>query len=167
MCIRDRGAGLPSTFAGLMAPGDVDNVYVNLNNTGTLDSAAGMTLWVAGSPLNALTDGSSLGEGLVVTISQCSVAWAGGACGGSTTPILNARMVDTMNTSGSAVGLLNIPAMAASTGQVAHLRVALSLLGTENSVNAVTPVPSIQGLGPVTLTYTFTEQQRVPVTTNQ
>jgi hypothetical protein len=163
----DQGAGFPSTFAALMAPGDVDNVYVNLNNTGTLDSAAGMTLWVAGSPANALTDGTAPGEGLAATITQCSVAWAGGACGGSTTPILNQAMVDTMNTSGSAVSLLNIPALAASTGQVAHLQVSLTLIGTENSVNAVTPVPSIQGLGPATLTYTFTEQQRAPVTTNQ
>ena len=56
-----------------MAPGDVDNVYVNLNNTGTLASLAGMTLWVAGSPVNALTDGTAAGEGLAVTITQCSV----------------------------------------------------------------------------------------------
>src|SRR3974390_3893003 len=40
----DQGAGFPSTFSGLMAPGDVDNGYVNLDNTGTLASAAGMTL---------------------------------------------------------------------------------------------------------------------------
>ena len=41
-----------------MAPGDTDNVYVNLNNTGTLASAAGMTLAVTGAPSNALTNGS-------------------------------------------------------------------------------------------------------------
>ena len=163
----DEGAGFPSTFAGVMAPGDVNNVYVNLNNTGTLDSAAGMTLWVGGTPATALTDGSAPGEGLVVSITQCAVAWTGGACGGAITPIMNPRMVDTMNTAGTAVSLLNVPALAASTGQVAHLQVSLSLIGTENSVNGVTPVPSIQGLGPVTLTYTFTEQQRTPVTTNQ
>jgi hypothetical protein len=163
----DQGAGFPSTFSGYMAPGDVDNVYVNLDNTGTLASAAGMTLWVAGNPVNSLTDGTAPGEGLAVTMSQCSVAWAGGACSGSITPILNQTMVDTMNTAGSAANLLNVPALAATTGQVAHLQVSLTLLGTENSVNAVTPVPSIQGLGPVTLTYTFTETQRAPVTTDQ
>src|SRR5271169_1869958 len=70
-----------SNFAGKMAPGDVDNVAVDLNNTGTLASLAGMTLWVAGSPVNALTDGTAAGEGLAVTITQCSVAWsAGGTC---------------------------------------------------------------------------------------
>ena len=40
-----------SNFTGKMAPGDTDNVYVNLNNTGTLASAAGMTLAVAGHPV--------------------------------------------------------------------------------------------------------------------
>src|SRR5579862_4287996 len=49
-------AGLPETISG-MAPGDVYNVYVNLNNTGTLASAAGMTLGESASPVNALTNG--------------------------------------------------------------------------------------------------------------
>ncbi|HXX91262.1 MAG TPA: hypothetical protein VEI83_13675 [Acidimicrobiales bacterium] len=163
----DQGTGFPSTFAGEMAPGDVNNVYVNLNNTGSLASAAGMTLWVAGAPVNALTDGTAVGEGLAVTMTQCSVAWAGGACSGTTTSILAQTMVSTMNTSGTAVSLSNIPALAAATGQVAHLQVSLTLIGTETSVNGVSPSPTIQGLGPVTLTYTFTEQQRTAVTTNQ
>ena len=53
----DVGAGF-SSFAAKMAPGDTNNVYVNLNNTGSLASAAGMTLAVAGLPSNALTNGS-------------------------------------------------------------------------------------------------------------
>jgi hypothetical protein len=163
----DQGAGFPSTFAGKMAPGDLNNVYVNLNNTGSLASAAGMTLWVAGAPVNALTNGSAAGEGLAVTITQCSVAWSGGACSGSTTSILAQTMVSTMNTSATAVNLSNIPSLVASTGQVAHVQVSLTLIGTETSVNGVSPSPTIQGLGPVTLTYTFTEQQRTAVTTNQ
>ncbi len=163
----DQGSGFPNTFANLMAPGDVDNIYVNLNNTGTLASAAGMTLWVGASQVNALTDGAVSGEGLAVTMTQCSVAWVGGACSGGTTTILAPTMISTMNTSATAVALANIPSLAASTGQVAHVQVSLSLAGTENSVNAVPPSPTIQGLGPVTLTYTFTEQQRAGVTTNQ
>jgi hypothetical protein len=162
----DQGAGLPSTFAGQMAPGDVDNVYVNLSNTGTLASAAGMTLWVAGAPANALTNGSVAGEGLSAAITQCSVAWAAGACGGATTTILASTPISTMNTAGTAVALSNVPALAAA-GTLAHLRVSLTLAGTETSVNGVPPVQTIQGLGPVTLTYTFTEQQRAPITTNQ
>ncbi|HXX90669.1 MAG TPA: hypothetical protein VEI83_10650 [Acidimicrobiales bacterium] len=165
------GADAPSVgfsnFTGLMAPGDVDNVAVNLNNTGSLASAAGMTLWVAGSPVNALTNGSAAGEGLDVTITQCSVAWsAGGTCSGTATSILAQTAVSSMNSAGTAVALSNVPALAASTGQVAHLQVSLTLVGTEASTNGVSPSPTIQGLT-TTLTYTFTEQQRAPVTTNQ
>src|ERR1700722_5790124 len=40
----DTGSTGFSNFTPKMAPGDTDNVYVNLNNTGTLASAAGMTL---------------------------------------------------------------------------------------------------------------------------
>ena len=65
-----------------------------------------------------------------------------------------------MNTSGTAVALSNVPSLAASSGQVAHLQVSLTLVGTEASANGVSPSPTIQGLGPITLTYTFTEQQR-------
>ena len=53
----DVGVGF-SNFVAKMAPGDADNVYVNLNNTGTLASAAGMTLTVTGLPSTALTNGS-------------------------------------------------------------------------------------------------------------
>ena len=163
----DVGAGF-SNFTGKMAPGDTDNVYVDLNNTGTLATAAGMTLWVAGSPLNALTNGSAAGEGLTVAATQCSVAWtlATGVCSGTTTPILATAQISTFNTAGTAVNLLNIPALAASTGQVAHLQVSLGLVATEVSTNGVAPTPTIQGLT-TTLTYTFTEQQRIGIATNQ
>jgi hypothetical protein len=161
------GAGF-SNFTPKMAPGDTDNVYVNLNNTGTLASAAGMTLWVAGTPSNALTNGSVPGEGLTVTATQCSVAWtlATGTCSGTATPILASTQISTMNTAGTAVALSNIPSLAAATGQVAHVQVTLGLVGTEVSTNGVTPTPSVQGLS-TTLAYTFTEQQRTATTTNQ
>jgi hypothetical protein len=163
----DVGAGF-SNFTGKMAPGDTDNVYVDLNNTGTLASAAGMTLWVAGTPANALTNGTAAGEGLTVTATQCSVAWtlATGACSGTTTPILATTQISTMNTSGTAVALSNVPALAAATGQVAHVQVSLGLVGTEVSTNGVAPTQTVQGLS-TTLAYTFTEQQRVGTATNQ
>ncbi len=161
------GAGF-SNFASKMAPGDTDNVYVNLNNTGTLASAAGMTLWVAGTPANALTNGTAAGEGLTVTATQCSVAWtlATGVCSGTSTPILATRQINTMNTAGTAVALSNVPALAAATGQAAHIQVSLGLVGNEVSTNGVLPSPTIQGLS-TTLTYTFTEQQRLGAATNQ
>jgi len=163
----DVGAGF-SNFVPKMAPGDTDNVYVNLNNTGTLATAAGMTLWVAGSPVNALTNGTAPGEGLSVTATQCSVAWtlATGVCSGTTTSILATAQISTFNTAGTAVNLLNVPSLAATVGSVAHVQVSLGLVGTETSTNGVAPSPTIQGLT-TTLTYTFTEQQRLGVATNQ
>ena len=160
----DVGAGF-SNFTGKMAPGDTDNVYVDLNNTGSLASAAGMTLGVAGAPSNALTNGSVAGEGLTVTATQCSVAWtlATGVCSGTTTSILPTTQVSTLSTP---VALSNIPALAAATGQVAHVQVSLGLAATETSTNGVAPAQTIQGLT-TTLTYTFTEQQRTGVATNQ
>ncbi len=156
-----------SSFAAKMAPGDVDRVAVDLNNTVTLASLAGMTLWVAGNPDNALTNNAAAGEGLAVTLTQCSVAWtAAGACTGATTAILAQTQVSTMNTSGTAAALSNIPSLVGATGQVAHLRVSLTLVGTENSVNGVGPGTTIQGLS-TTLTYTFTESQRAAATSNQ
>jgi hypothetical protein len=154
-----------STFAPKMAPGDTDNVYVNLNNTGSLASAAGMTLAVAGSPSNALTNGSVAGEGLTATISQCSVAWtvATGVCGGTTTSILSNTQVSSLAT---ATALSNVASMAAATGQLAHLQVSLGLVGTETSTNGAPPASTIQGLTSA-LTFTFTTQQRAGVATNQ
>jgi spore coat-associated protein N len=127
-----------------------------------------MTLWVAGSPATALTNGTAAGEGLTVTATKCSVAWtlATGVCSGTTTPILATTQVSTMTTSDAAVSLSNIPALAASTGQVAHVQVSLGLVGAETSTNGVAPTPTVQGLS-TTLTYTFTEQQRTGVVTNQ
>lgn len=154
-------AGLPETITA-MAPGDIYNVYVNLNNTGTLASAAGMTLGASSSPANALTNGSIAGEGLSVAITQCSVAWSSGSCPGSTTTILASTLLSTFS---SAQSLSNVPALAASTGQVAHLQFSLTLAGTETSTNGTLPSPSVQGLS-TTITWTFTEQQRAGSTTN-
>jgi len=160
----DVGAGF-SNFTGKMAPGDTDNVYVDLNNTGTLASAAGMTLGIAGAPANALTNGAVAGEGLTVTATQCSVAWtlATGVCAGTTTSILPTTQVHALATP---VALSNIPALVAATGQVAHVQVSLGLVATEVSVNGVAPASTIQGLA-TTLTFSFTEQQRAGIATNQ
>jgi len=64
------------------------------------------------------------------------------------------------------VALSNIPALVASTGQVAHVQVSLGLAATETSTNGLPPASTVQGLS-TTLTYTFTEQQRTGVATNQ
>jgi spore coat-associated protein N len=154
-------SGLPETVTN-MAPGDVYNVYVNLNNTGTLASAAGMTLAASASPSNALTNGSVAGEGLDVAITQCSVAWSAGSCGGTATTILAATALSSL---GTPVSLSNVPALAASTGSLAHLQFQLTLNGTETSTNGTLPAQTIQGLS-TTVTWTFTELQRAGTTTN-
>ena len=160
----DVGVGF-SNFTGKMAPGDTNNVYVNMNNTGSLASAAGMTLAVAGAPANALTNGTVAGEGLTVTATQCSVAWtlATGVCSGTPTTILATTQVSALTTPAALSG---IPALIAATGQVAHVQVSLGLVATETSTNGVAPGATVQGLS-TTLTYTFTEQQRTGVATNQ
>jgi spore coat-associated protein N len=153
--------GLPETVTA-MAPGDLYNVYVNVNNTGTLASAAGMTLGAVAAPVTALTNGAIAGEGLTVTVTQCSVVWTAGACSGTTTSILPATLLSAFS---SPQALSNVPSLAASTGQLAHLQFSLSLAGTETSTNGVLPTPTIQGLNTV-ITWTFTEQQRAGQTTN-
>ena len=160
----DTGAGF-SAFAAKMAPGDTDNIYVNLTNTGTLSTAAGMRLWVSAVPASPLSNGVAPGEGLTVRLTKCSLAWtmASGTCSGATTVLLAARQMSTMNSLATARALAGIPAMAAG-GGVAHVQISLGLVGTEKSVNGTPPVRTIQA-NAATLTYSFIEQQRVGIAT--
>ncbi len=161
---KDVGVGF-SSFAGKLAPGDTDNVFVDLNNTGTLASAAGMTLTVTGAPSSSLVDGSIPGEGLTVSATRCPIAWnlATGACTRATTTILAPTPVSGM---ASGTALSNIPALAAATGKVAHVRITVGMTANETSVNGVTPVPSVQGLT-AALKFLFTERQRTGIATNK
>lgn len=154
--------GFPETISN-MAPGDVYNVYPALDNTGTLASAAGMTLGASASPVTALTNGSVSGEGLSLTVTMCSVAWtvAAGTCSGTQTAILPSTNLSAFSTQQS---LANIPALAATTG-VAHLQFSLALAGNETSTNGTLPAQTIQALS-TTITWTFTEQQRTATVTN-
>jgi hypothetical protein len=79
------------------------------------------------------------------------------------TAILASTQVSSLTTP---TALSNIPALVAATGQVAHVQVSLGLVATETSTNGVAPGSTVQGLS-TTLTYTFTEQQRTGVATNQ
>ena len=163
----DVGVGF-SAFVGKMAPGDQHNVYVNLSNTGSLATVAGMRLWIGEVPVTTLTNGVAVGEGLTARISSCSVPWtlATGFCPGATTVLLAATAVSSMNSAATARALANVPALAAAIGKVAHVQVSLGLVGTEKSVNGVPPVRTIQGQAS-TLTFSFTVQQRLGIKTNQ
>lgn len=161
----DIGQGF-STFVAPMAPGDLHNVYVDLSNTGSLATAAGMRLWVAGTPLTTLTDGRVAGEGLTVRLSACSVAWrlATGVCPGATTVLLGVTRLSAMRTPATARALARVPALAATRGRVAHVKVSLGLVATERSVNGVRPTRSVQGQSS-DLTFSFTVRQRAGIAT--
>jgi hypothetical protein len=135
--------GLPETITA-MAPSDVYNVYPTLNNTGTLASAAGVTLAASASPVNALTNGSIPGESLSVSLNMCSVAWTvtTGTCSATQTTLLAST---TLSSFSSAQSLSNVPALAATNG-IAHLQFSLTLVGSETSTNGTLPSPTIQGL---------------------
>ena len=125
-----------------------------------------MRLTVTGAPPNTLVDGAAAGEGLTVTLTQCSVAWnlGAGTCPGTTTRLLGATRVSAVPVGG--VALANVPALAALIGTVSHVRVRVGLVATETSVNGVPPALTVQGLS-TTLTFGFTEIQRTGVATNQ
>jgi hypothetical protein len=167
MTIAKDGASnaFPETIAN-MAPGDIYNVYAVLTNTGTLASAAGMTLAASANPVNALTNGSVAGEGLSVAVNMCSVAWTvttgtpgSASCGGTTTAVLASTALSALGTAN-----LNTGALAATNG-AAHLQFQLTLAGAETSTNGIAPAQTIQALNTV-ITWTFTEVQRAAQTTN-
>jgi spore coat-associated protein N len=153
------GTGFGQTYTNV-APGDVINSYVNLTNGSSLDAQA-LTLKVVGTGSTRLTTDATLG--LHVTINQCSTAWTllSGTCSGSTTMMASTAISSLTTTPGSLVS------GTVATSAVYHLQVSLSLPDqNETTVNGTTPTTSIQGLGPVTLTYTFDELQRTATTTN-
>jgi Camelysin metallo-endopeptidase len=143
-----------------MAPGDVSNVYVDLTNGGSLDGN-GITLGVSGTGTSLLTTSTS--DGLAVAVTQCSVAWTAstGTCSGTTSPLVASTAVATLSSTPATVVSGDVPA-----GTVDHLQVSLSLPDQdETTVNGTYPDPTIQGQN-TTLTYTFSEDQRPPITTN-
>src|ERR1019366_2503317 len=96
---------LPSGVAGLtagfvtavtsVAPGDTINRYVDITNGGTL-SGQTMTLSVADSAATALT--TSAGNGLQVTVKECTVAYTTvtGACSGVESTVLAATSANAL-----------------------------------------------------------------------
>jgi len=152
-------AGFGQTISN-MAPGDVNNVYVELTNGGTI-AGTGLTLGVTGTGSTLLT--TSAPKGLAVAINGCSVAWtvSTGVCSGTTTALLASDPVATLTTTPG-----TIVSGAVAVGAVYHLQVSLSLpTETETTTNGTPPGGTIQGLS-TSLTYTFTESQRTATTTN-
>ncbi len=158
MSAESGSAGFPQTVSN-MAPGDVDNTYVDLANGSGL-AGQNLTLGVTGTGSTLLT--TSATKGLAVSVTSCSVAWtvASGTCSGTSTALLASTAVSSLGTP------VTIVSGAIATSATWHLQVSLTLPDqSETTVNGVTPTTSIQGLS-TTLTYTFGESQRAPTTTN-
>ena len=159
----------PSSVSGLtggfttaitaMGPGDTVNRYIDLTNAGTLDGAT-PTLAITTADSNTIVNNAV--TGLQVTISACTVAWTNtGTCSGTTTSVIASTPVSTLKTSAQSITLPTVLA----TG-VNRLKVAISLpAGSENTVNGVLPVGTVQGLT-AALTWQFTVTERSAVTTN-
>lgn len=153
-------AGFTSTIANL-APGDVSNRYIDLTNGGTLGSTA-LSLDVAAKGTQSLiTNGS--GKALTVTVSSCPVAWdvVKGTCAGGAKTEVAASPLSTLAT---AKAFANTTGLAA--GGKAFLQVSVSLPDqNETTTNGQAPTGTVQG-GTANLTYSFTEAQASPNTTN-
>jgi hypothetical protein len=150
--------GFTSPIAA-MGPGDTVNRYIDLSNTGTLDGAS-PTLQIVSSDSNTLVNSAS--AGLQVTITGCSIAWTNaGVCSGTTSSVLAATPVSTIKASAQSITLPSV-----LVGGVNYLKVSTALpAGTENVLNGVLPVGTVQGLT-ASLTWTFVIQERAVTTTN-
>lgn len=151
-----------ATAVANMAPGDTENRYAVLSNTGSL-AGKGLGLKVVGTGSNRLTNTTA--EGLNVTVKGCSGPWvvATNFCSaapltplvpGTTTTYVSSTKVASLGTTVPFTGSIDPAA-----GAAYNLQVTLTLDGTENVLNGSLPVDTMQGLT-TNLTYTFSETQR-------
>lgn len=155
----ETGAAALTTTVSNLAPGDVDNRYIVLTNSGTL-SAKNLGLAVTDGTGSVLS--SSATKGLSISVHRCSVAYvpATGSCVGTESVYLAKSSLSTLGTRTAFAGPIN-----PSAGGAYNLKVGVHVDGTENVVNGALPGGTMQGLT-ATLTYTFSEDQRDGVTTN-
>ncbi len=152
-----------TTAITAMAPGDTVNRYVDLTNGGSLN-AAGMTLGITATPANILTTNGT--TGLQVLVDECSIAWStvtAGVCSGTTTHNLLTTSANTLLTAQTFT-----PSTLNASATPLHLKISISLpAGSEITVNGVSNAGAntVQGLT-TALTWTFTETERTPTTTN-
>ena len=158
------GTGFTQTLTGLV-PGDTRNFYVDVTN-GTL-LAQTLTLGVADSAANNLGRNATPANGLQITVARCSVAWASGACSGTTTTLLTTRAITTINTAGTG-SVATLFAGAINNGDVFRMKFTLLLPDqTETTTNGViaSPSTSIQN-ATAAFTWTFREVQRTATNTD-
>lgn len=154
--------GITNGFTGAIAnmgSGDVVNRFIDLTNSGTLDGNS-PTLQIAISESNTLTADAT--KGLQIAISSCSIAWTNaGVCNETTTVVMVSKPLSTIVTSAQSLTLASTLA-----GSVNRLKVSTTFpASTENVVNGVLPVNTVQGLS-ASLTWSFVILERSPSTTN-
>lgn len=164
----ETGAASLTTTVSNLAPGDIDNRYIVLSNSGTL---TGKNLGVSVADGTGSVLSSSATKGLSISVTRCSGPYipATGFCSAATgTPaVAGVESAYLAKTSLSALGSRTAfagpinPAAAAAY----NLKVSVHADGTETVVNGALPGGTMQGLT-ATLTYTFAEDQRDGVTTN-
>jgi hypothetical protein len=161
------GAAL-STAITNMAPGDVENRFVALTNSGTLDGK-NLGFAVTTGAANALNNSTT--KGLSVSVSRCTgpyIATTGFCSAAVATPAV-AGIETTMVSKTSVVSLGSRTAFGGpidpAAGATYNLKLSVHLDGTETVTNGVLPAGTMQGLS-TTLTYTFSEDQRTATTTN-
>jgi hypothetical protein len=153
------GAASLTTSVTNLAPGDIDNRYIVLSNSGTL---TGKNLGLKVEDATGSVLSTSATKGLSISVSRCTVAYtiATGACSGTESSFLAKTSLSALGTRTAFSGPINPAA-----GQDFNLKVSVHLDGTENVVNGSLPAGTMQGLS-AALTYTFSEDQRDAVTTN-
>ncbi|MGV8845144.1 TasA family protein [Tessaracoccus sp.] len=146
-----------------LAPGDVSNRYIDLTNAGTLAST-GLSMDVASTGTASLITDGTTGKALRVTIKSCSVAWnvTTGVCSATAKTEIADAALSTLTTARP----FTVTTGLAVSG-ISRLQVSVSLPDqNETTVNGVAPTGTVQG-GTANLTYSFTEAQAAPATTNR
>lgn len=163
LSMANNGAGFSQAITNL-APGDIVNRFVTLENSGTLDGQV-LTLQTASTgSQNLITDGAapSTTKALRLGVASCSVAWnpTTGACSGTETELLASTALSVAATTQTLL------AGAVNSSDEIYLRIRVALPDqNETTVNGVLPANTVQGEN-VNLTYTFGIAQRNAQTTN-
>lgn len=144
-----------------LGPGDTVNRYIDLSVTGNLDGESA-TVQISTSDSNTLVNDAV--KGLQISITACSVAWTqtgAGTCSGTATTVLTSTSVVSLKTSAT-----NIVLPSTLAAGVNRLRLTTNLpAGSENTVNGVLPVGTVQGLT-ASLTWAFVIQERTATNTS-
>ncbi len=151
--------GITTAIANL-APGDVVSRFIDLTNGGTM-GGTNLKLQLADATSSLLTSDAT--KGLQIAISECSTAWtSAGACGGTPTTVMASTAASSLITTAKTVSVGSLAA-----ADVNHLKIEITLpSSTETTTNGVLPANTIQGLSS-SLTWTFTEDQRLATTSKQ